>query len=547
MEIPDSFSRLSPSLSLSLSKCWQGEQPFLCFQAQITQQDFEGSGPKRHKGYLLVDARPGHSALSWLTEKPEDLKPGGGAAALLRSQFSSAIVISAQMQEKSVDVKTGFLALTVLSSTASSGNKDIWSAQRVIFVSEATPPQLELLASEKQTGEVSSLLRWSEKGLYTVRKRSPEAPVQLLESFSKITGQRSSPPTETGGSELLTFLIESWLGVNHPSTNLKSSDTESGPSSDALPLFQREARDRVARRLKTLHKTLKQDSSKIPTTAVVVKAKQEAKLLQNWMNLVEPEQFELRLKPEQTGLEADIVISLDPERPAGDQLNERFHKLKRLEKALELGGKRIDQLQKQIDSLTGILQELKGPSPKSAAETERLLALAGLAAQHSKNKTNPRDTSSTVAQAKRTGSVVGRIFESSDGALMQVGRTAQENDLITKAAKSNDWWVHTTGGVQGAHVVIAKRSLKGNPPEIPAATLREAGILAVHFSGLALSRQGEVYVTTRGELRKRKGMADGLWLVQRTKTVMVRYEEADLKAVFARERRSGTLRSVVPL
>ena len=134
----------------------------------------------------------------------------------------------------------------------------------------------------------------------------------------------------------------------------------------------------------------------------------------------------------------------------------------------------------------------------------------------------------------------GRVFLSSEGAIIQLGRSAQENDSITRSAKSNDWWFHAAGGIHGTHVIVHNRSVKGTT--LPLATAREASILALHFSSQALSRAGEVYQTTRGLLKKRKGMPPGLWAVERTGSNFIRYDESELKAIFARESRRGALR-----
>ena len=111
-----------------------------------------------------------------------------------------------------------------------------------------------------------------------------------------------------------------------------------------------------------------------------------------------------------------------------------------------------------------------------------------------------------------------------------VGKGAEENDRLVKGAAANDWWFHAVG-VTGSHVIVPGRQFKGLA-ELPPHVLRAAGILAIHYSKLRESRAGEVYVTRKAHLRKRKGDPAGLWQVSRSGSVQIRYEPEELAGVY---------------
>jgi predicted ribosome quality control (RQC) complex YloA/Tae2 family protein len=108
-----------------------------------------------------------------------------------------------------------------------------------------------------------------------------------------------------------------------------------------------------------------------------------------------------------------------------------------------------------------------------------------------------------------------------------------------KAAKSSDWWVHIAGGGRGSHVLVTGVSSKSplNP-----SLMRWAGILALHFSDRSKAREGDVYCTRRQFIRKTKGLPAGLWLVDKSETVLIRYDQEELADIFSKEIRDGIQR-----
>ncbi len=492
--------------SLSLAKCWQGQEPFLCFQA--TWSTRVNDVTRRLRGFLLIDGRRGNQPFQWLSDKPEDLVAQGSAAALIRKFMPSAHVINLTSHEDTRESSQSYVGLLLRTS----GNDEPDETKFFIAVSGTTNPHLEFIAN---TGQ--SLFRWNSQGCYTVRKTAEPHLAQALQ--------------ESENKAAVTLLMSSINTILGSKTVDPASQEPENPTT--LPLHQREARDRVARRLKTLRKTLNQDQKKLPLTHELGTLKTHAEAFRSWIHLAKEGDHELILSPEMSGQLNSLVIPLNPDLTAGENLNAMFQRMQKMERGLELGQKRVSLIQQQIKSMETVLELLRTASPLQPSEVNQLLARCGLQAKLTIKPLNS-------PQAKQEKNAIGRTFISADAAVMILGRTAAENDQITKSAKSNDWWFHVASGVHGTHVIVPARSLKKG--DLSAVTIREAMILAVHFSNLALSKEGEVYITKRSALKKSKGAPAGLWQINRSETMMVRYTDSELKAIFAREKRHGTIR-----
>lgn len=101
-----------------------------------------------------------------------------------------------------------------------------------------------------------------------------------------------------------------------------------------------------------------------------------------------------------------------------------------------------------------------------------------------------------------------------------VGRTGAENDeLLRRAVRGNDWWFHARDW-PGAYVFVKARPGKSLPLE----TMLDAGNLAVHFSKGKGSGGGEVYYTQVKYLRRAKGAKRGTVLPTQEKNLSIRLE-----------------------
>jgi predicted ribosome quality control (RQC) complex YloA/Tae2 family protein len=229
------------------------------------------------------------------------------------------------------------------------------------------------------------------------------------------------------------------------------------------------------------------------------------------------------------------MIELNPDKSPGENLERLYVQIKKLERALSLQGERTRKLKDQIEQFEAALSQLKNPTnlmPQS--EINPLLATLGLEKAKSANKP------SKLPKTSKSG--LGRKFLLGEQVLLTLGRDAKESDQIVKSARSSDWWVHIAGGGRGSHVIIS--GLPSKVP-LPAHIAKAAGILALHFSERSNACEGEVYCTRRQFIRKQKGLAPGLWLVDKSETVLIRYTPSDVAEIFAKELRDGIQRHKV--
>lgn len=120
------------------------------------------------------------------------------------------------------------------------------------------------------------------------------------------------------------------------------------------------------------------------------------------------------------------------------------------------------------------------------------------------------------ATGREASQTVGLEF-SSGGFRILVGRNARENDeLLRRASRGNDWWLHTRD-VTGGYVFI--RAQKGK--SIPLDVLLDAGNLAVFFSKARSAGRADLYYTQVKYLRRAKDGPRGLVLPTQEKNLLV--------------------------
>jgi len=121
------------------------------------------------------------------------------------------------------------------------------------------------------------------------------------------------------------------------------------------------------------------------------------------------------------------------------------------------------------------------------------------------------------------GRSVARRFLSPDGWVVLVGRTAEDNDVLTlRLAAPRDFWLHV-GGESGSHVVVRNPQGVGR---LPRDTLQFAAALAARYSKARRGGRVSVHVTTCAEVSKPRGLPPGKVTLRRFRTVRVNPEQA---------------------
>ena len=436
---------------------------------------------KKKKQYLALNPQE-LQPIRWVPEKPESLQASHPLIGLLRKHIPTARVEKIWWDPKTQET---WIPLSTLQ-----GTWYLW------VEGEGRDRQVHLLKPDGM-----DLLRFGEKGTFTKKK--------------VYEGLFPDPPSAQF-EDVFTRWIEapSQGTLELPLEGVASSAAPVAPvmPDNDIPGYQRSAKDQLKRKLRTVRKSILRLQTQLPTDPTQLLA--EAKWLQMYASRVSIEATELILSPEETGEATTRVISLDPEASVGAQIEARFRAVKRGKRTVEVASRYLDVAKKEAEKLDADLTCLKAQAlPWS--DVERILLRYEI----------------IPVQARTSGAVIAkenlpyRAFEAPHHVSFLVGKSPQENDALTKASQANDYWFHVIG-TTGSHVVIPFRTLPDR--QINEVLKRQAGIYAIHFSKVRRGREGEVYCTQRRYLRKKKGLPVGLWLIEKSETLWVRYEEAEL-------------------
>jgi predicted ribosome quality control (RQC) complex YloA/Tae2 family protein len=113
---------------------------------------------------------------------------------------------------------------------------------------------------------------------------------------------------------------------------------------------------------------------------------------------------------------------------------------------------------------------------------------------------------------------VARRFVSPDGLTVLVGRTAEDNDVLTfKLASPRDFWMHVAGA-SGSHVVVRNPE---NLARLPRDSERFAAALAAGYSRAAQGGRVAVHVARASDVDKPRGLPAGKVTLRRYVSVQV--------------------------
>lgn len=117
------------------------------------------------------------------------------------------------------------------------------------------------------------------------------------------------------------------------------------------------------------------------------------------------------------------------------------------------------------------------------------------------------------------GRSVARRFDSPEGFVVLVGRTASDNDVLTfKLASPRDFWFHVSG-MSGSHVVVLNPD---NLSRLPRDTERAAAGLAAGYSSARAGGRVAVHVARRADVTKPRGLPPGKVQLGRFRSVQAR-------------------------
>ena len=203
--------------------------------------------------------------------------------------------------------------------------------------------------------------------------------------------------------------------------------------------------------------------------------------------------------------QATIEIEADE----NDSLTEAAEKyFKRYTKARN-AREEIERRRKAINVELGRLR-VESDKIEAAVAAGDIEELSGSSERGQQVKAKPKGKESPLSS-------VARVFRSSDGYEILVGKKAKDNDYLTfRIAKSLDTWMHAAD-YPGSHVVVRNPNRK----EIPQRTLLEAAQLAAFYSQGKSQPKAAVHYTQKKFVNKPKGSAPGLVSLASFKTLLV--------------------------
>jgi hypothetical protein len=479
-------------------KVWQTNQFELVLQlafAGVPARDL----PLK-KFFATLDTKQNSFGLRLAASKPEFHRQENAFVQLWRKHFRSVLLWDIVANQQNGDL---WLILIEGRQSEPAG---------FIKLAKSRPPEMQLI---NQAHEI--LVRHGSKGTFTKRQRLAE-PAPHLEP---------QPPWQSAKRQLLADLLpESTAGASDavPQNDGHSEETPPSAEQETLSGEQRSLLQKLKRRRKTARKAYEKQIQAIPSAEEVQRHERQAHLLQSFAYLVRDEATELTIPPDLSGDPEPYTIPLEPEQSLGANIEEAFKEAKKIRRAREVGNKRQEQNQRQLQQLDDDIVYL----------SQNPLSTHDLTSYYSRYKLTPPTTSDQRSKGKSKESDIAKpykVFQASSGHLIFVGKGPQENDQLTKAAKPKDYWIHAAG-VAGSHVIIP--AAKDIRDQLPEKLLTEAAILALHFSKLKENLAGETYVARKHEIKKRKGMPAGLWNVERCKTRFFRYSKDDLAAILNR-------------
>ncbi|MFO0741880.1 MAG: NFACT RNA binding domain-containing protein [Labilithrix sp.] len=231
-----------------------------------------------------------------------------------------------------------------------------------------------------------------------------------------------------------------------------------------------------------------------------------------------------------TGEAVEKVFPLDPSKSAKEQVDAMFKRAKRLRLGARVAQDRLAQTETQLAAIVA--------AKEAIAAAEALPAIE--AAMQSAKRAAPRDVTLPASQAGAAGSTKSRkpaartpfrAFFARSGRRLMVGKGAADNDELTlHHARPHDLWLHAKDRT-GGHVIVPL----DRGQTCSAEDLVDAAHLAAHFSEARDEKVVDVQYTDRRYLRKPKGSAAGLVVVDREKVLVLRVEPDILRGLLERE------------
>lgn len=203
-----------------------------------------------------------------------------------------------------------------------------------------------------------------------------------------------------------------------------------------------------------------------------------------------------------------VQIMLDPAQSAARNAERYFERAKALQRHAEERARKREYWMNELTTLQELSERLE--SVDEPGVYQKFLDRYGdmLVARNFPLNISPK--------AKEQKTLPFRVFTVAGGFQVWVGKSSENNDLLTmKHAKPNDLWFHARGS-SGSHVVLKVGTGKGEPSKL---AIQQAAGIAAYYSKMKNAKLVPVAMTLRKYVRKPKGAPAGTVTLEREKTI----------------------------
>lgn len=319
-----------------------------------------------------------------------------------------------------------------------------------------------------------------------------------------------------GGAQPYPFPLEGVPSRPVPSllAGMEAAEEERSRQEPAAASDGAELLRRARRRLAAAEGRVGALETEYERTAGAEEVRHRGDLILAYLHLVPVGASSARLPEFDGGVE--VEVPLDPTLRPKDNAQRCYDEAARLERARERIPALLEAARREVEAWAGAVAELEGGEP-----SERTLRLLERDAARARRKAGGGAKKAAAGEGERKPY---RLYRSSGGLEIRVGRTSKDNDRLTFAhAAPEDVWLHARE-VPGSHVVLRWSDPAAAPP---ARDLAEAAALAAWHSKARTSGTVAVSWTRRKHVRKPRGAPPGRVSVLHAKTVFAAPDAAE--------------------
>ena len=234
------------------------------------------------------------------------------------------------------------------------------------------------------------------------------------------------------------------------------------------------------------------------------------KLLMAHLNDIQKGMQEVQVEDVFSHDRARVVIRLDQKLTPAQNAEHYFNKSKKARAGIEEKLDHQEEVRERWETLRELLDRV------SDLQTQDQLMEFTTAYREQLKRLGYKGTTGGTRDSR--AEVPFRTFTVTGGFQVWVGKSSENNDLLTlKYAKPSDLWFHTRGS-SGSHVILRMGTGKGEPGK---RAIEEAASIAAFYSKMKTAKHVPVAMTERKYVRKPRGTSAGTVVIEREKLLFV--------------------------